>query len=62
MGACDLAAAAGCNSFSYNPQQRKCFLKAGPSADTCQVSRWGRRARVLYLVVQGELIDVCMLL
>lgn len=37
MQACELAP--GCDSFSYNPEQRKCFLKhaAGASQDVCQV-------------------------
>lgn len=36
MMACDLAQASGCDSFSYNPEQKKCFLKAGASTSTCQ--------------------------
>ncbi|GAB4816952.1 hypothetical protein N2152v2_003998 [Parachlorella kessleri] len=30
------ATAAGCDSFAYNPEQRKCFLKSGASSTTCQ--------------------------
>lgn len=36
MAACDLAAPAGCDSFSYNPEQRRCFLKAGGGRQTCK--------------------------
>ena len=33
MLACE--AAPGCDSFAYNPAQKKCFLKAGASRRTC---------------------------
>ena len=34
MMACEMTE--GCDSFSYNPWQRKCFLKAKPSTTVCQ--------------------------
>lgn len=36
MLACN--AAPGCDSFAFNPAQRKCFLKAGPSRSTCEAA------------------------
>lgn len=36
MLACD--AAPGCDSFSYNPAQQKCFLKAGGERRTCKAA------------------------
>lgn len=33
--ACETAA--GCDSFTYNPVQRQCFLKNGSGRTTCQV-------------------------
>ena len=43
--ACILAcnAATGCDSFSYNPDQKRCFLKTGASSDTCMVGGLGQR-------------------
>jgi hypothetical protein len=36
MLACD--AAPGCDSFSYNPAQLKCFLKSGAARRTCRAA------------------------
>lgn len=36
MLACN--AAPGCDSFAYNPAQKKCFLKAGAARRTCQAA------------------------
>jgi PAN domain len=33
-----------CDSFSYNPTEKACFLKQGPSADNCNVSVLGKEA------------------
>lgn len=37
MLACSVAP--GCDSFAYNGEQKRCFLKSGVSSDTCQASR-----------------------
>ena len=42
MLACN--AAPGCDSFAYNAEQERCFLKTGAGASVCTVRRRRRRA------------------
>ena len=44
MLACSMVAQSKCDSFSYNPEQKKCFLKYGASPEVCQVSFFCRNS------------------